>query len=629
MANSATRALGLAAAAVLVLTVLGAPTEARAAVTGAGGQFVAKLYTEALGRAPDASGWSSAMQAIQATDCAPAYLRDLARGVYTSAEFDGIGYDSASKVLALYRGVLNREPDGGGFTNYYNQLNANPGLWPAVVDGFVFSSEFANLRPAICGGGSYGFGASGVLDLPTGGGGFPGGSAAALQAALNATPPGGTVTLAERAVVRVDQPITIPPGVSLTTSGAPAPRAYARMGRLVRMNAFGDAMLKLSSGSQLRGVWVDGRRGAVGFNQPAMNVQTFGGDNVVVDTNRFSEPAGWTNFQALGTFEGFRCGSEWVRWNLITAYVPSHAGGWTDGLSIACENTVVEANHILDATDVSIVVFRAYPAVQRSVVRWNTALNAGNSAYGGYVADGLTGVGAVQSFAGTAFDVSGSFPDDSGVGGILRDVFTMGARPIANLNSLRFGDPAHPKTRHLVAGVVGGLTVAVVLIILSPQVWPGPDGEGSPVSLTNPAIISIPAGFLFCFLGTMLSREKSDPSSYHELYVRSEVGLGAAHVRRIQLGPVVGVAEVLVGQPGEGVAAFDGDGVGWGWVVAGIVGRHDQPPANIDGVVIGREGATVGLAAADVERVDLPPAAAVADRSATRRPRRSATRPGS
>ena len=404
MANSATRALGLAAAAVLVLTVLGAPTEARAAVTGAGGQFVAKLYTEALGRAPDASGWSSAMQAIQATDCAPAYLRDLARGVYTSAEFDGIGYDSASKVLALYRGVLNREPDGGGFTNYYNQLNANPGLWPAVVDGFVFSSEFANLRPAICGGGSYGFGASGVLDLPTGGGGFPGGSAAALQAALNATPPGGTVTLAERAVVRVDQPITIPPGVSLTTSGAPAPRAYARMGRLVRMNAFGDAMLKLSSGSQLRGVWVDGRRSAVGFNQPAMNVQTFGGDNVVVDTNRFSEPAGWTNFQALGTFEGFRCGSEWVRWNLITAYVPSHAGGWTDGLSIACENTVVEANHILDATDVSIVVFRAYPAVQRSVVRWNTALNAGNSAYGGYVADGLTGVGAVQSFAGTAFD---------------------------------------------------------------------------------------------------------------------------------------------------------------------------------------------------------------------------------
>ena len=45
----------------------------------------------------------------------------------------------------------------------------------------------------------------------------------------------------------------------------------------------------------------------------------------------------------------------------------------------------------------------------------------------------------------------------TGVGGILRDVFTMGARPVANLNALRFGEPAHPKTRHLVAGVVAGI----------------------------------------------------------------------------------------------------------------------------------------------------------------------------
>ncbi len=45
----------------------------------------------------------------------------------------------------------------------------------------------------------------------------------------------------------------------------------------------------------------------------------------------------------------------------------------------------------------------------------------------------------------------------TGVGGILRDVFTMGARPIACLNALSFGAPEHPKTRHLVAGVVAGI----------------------------------------------------------------------------------------------------------------------------------------------------------------------------
>ncbi len=45
----------------------------------------------------------------------------------------------------------------------------------------------------------------------------------------------------------------------------------------------------------------------------------------------------------------------------------------------------------------------------------------------------------------------------TGVGGILRDVFTMGARPIACLNALSFGDPENPKTRRLVAGVVAGI----------------------------------------------------------------------------------------------------------------------------------------------------------------------------
>ena len=45
----------------------------------------------------------------------------------------------------------------------------------------------------------------------------------------------------------------------------------------------------------------------------------------------------------------------------------------------------------------------------------------------------------------------------TGVGGILRDVFTMGARPVANMNALRFGDINAPKMRHLVKGVVAGI----------------------------------------------------------------------------------------------------------------------------------------------------------------------------
>ena len=45
----------------------------------------------------------------------------------------------------------------------------------------------------------------------------------------------------------------------------------------------------------------------------------------------------------------------------------------------------------------------------------------------------------------------------TGVGGIMRDIFTMGARPVANLNCLRFGSPSHHKTKHLLSGVVAGI----------------------------------------------------------------------------------------------------------------------------------------------------------------------------
>ena len=53
----------------------------------------------------------------------------------------------------------------------------------------------------------------------------------------------------------------------------------------------------------------------------------------------------------------------------------------------------------------------------------------------------------------------------TGVGGILRDVFTMGARPIALLNSIHFGEPKHPKTKSLLNGVVLGSVVMVIVLV--------------------------------------------------------------------------------------------------------------------------------------------------------------------
>ena len=85
-------------------------------------------------------------------------------------------------------------------------------------------------------------------------------------------------------------------------------------------------------------------------------------------------------------------------------------------------------------------------------------------------------------------------------------------------------------TTGAVCGVVLGVVSAIVLIILSPKVWPGADSEtGTPLpfTLANPGIISIPLGFLGCWLGTMLSTERATERSFTELFVRSETGLGA------------------------------------------------------------------------------------------------------
>lgn len=72
------------------------------------------------------------------------------------------------------------------------------------------------------------------------------------------------------------------------------------------------------------------------------------------------------------------------------------------------------------------------------------------------IGDGLACVFKMESHNHPSF-IEPTQGAATGVGGIMRDVFTMGARPIALLNALRFGDPAHPRTKSLVRGVVAGI----------------------------------------------------------------------------------------------------------------------------------------------------------------------------
>jgi len=86
----------------------------------------------------------------------------------------------------------------------------------------------------------------------------------------------------------------------------------------------------------------------------------------------------------------------------------------------------------------------------------NVLQGPGENAGAVSIGDGLAVVFKIESHNHPSF-VEPHQGAATGVGGILRDVFTMGARPIANLNSLRFGSFDHPRTRFLVGGVVSGI----------------------------------------------------------------------------------------------------------------------------------------------------------------------------
>jgi cation/acetate symporter len=91
-------------------------------------------------------------------------------------------------------------------------------------------------------------------------------------------------------------------------------------------------------------------------------------------------------------------------------------------------------------------------------------------------------------------------------------------------------------TTGAVVGIGVGLISSLVLIILSPPVWPGPDSEGSPFPLQYPTVVALPLGFIGCWLGTVLRPGHTGERSFSELLFRSETGLGAEGGQAVEVG---------------------------------------------------------------------------------------------
>lgn len=477
--------LGAALAVVVIAAVL-APASAAQATTKIPDQFIAKMYTEVLGRAPDPSGWAHHRSSFVGTGCDAASLAGKVREFFSTAEFASRGYDDAERVLVAYRAVLNREADITGFTDRVTRMGTGTSF-TTVVDELLGSPEFASLATRICDPAAtgYGFDDSGLpLDLPNAGSGFRG-TQAQLQAVLDATPAGGTVTIARHTVVRLTTSLFIPAGVKLTTAGSPSAQSYASMARLTREPGWTGPSVQLVGGATLDRVWVSGARGREsGWDRDRASILMLGGTGTSVVSSRLSEPSGASSLRSAGAGDSLPCTDNLIRGNLITSYTAEFTTiRQADGLSVGCEDTLVEGNAVIDATDVAIVLFPVSATVpQSSRVTGNTVIHAGIRAQGSIAVDSLFGATgdapgtSSRSFAGGSIDANTLW---MGEGVTAQIAISVGGRPWYGANGLTFtggsvtgntsaGLPVRAATAIAISGALGttvsGNTLTATLI---------------------------------------------------------------------------------------------------------------------------------------------------------------------
>jgi hypothetical protein len=415
-------------------------------------QWLAKLYTEALGCAPDQRSYAQSREFVQANGCELTTLRSIAVAFLTSREFLQRPYNDAERLLVLWRIARESEPEPRQFAIQLAALRSHQQRWDQLVRSFFDATGFGPAVPRLCAGQLYGWDpARPVIDLPIAqargdtvhrgrcGGGvhrdrsrrmlphrkpctlwLGDGTGAELQSALDDATPGQTVWLAQGAVIRVDGPVTIPPDVQLETVGAPKPSAYAAMARLVRTKTTGQPIVVVSSGATLASVWVDGQRSNqhVGIDHDSINIEVFGGSGLTtIRDDRIGNPAGWSNMVVSAGAGMSSSAPLSVTGNLFTGYstkfhyyetaatnnIQTNQFGFADGVSNTYGNARIAYNQMVDVTDVSFVVFKdsGTPSHQHSIVHDNTIVNAGNSGWAAFTVDPLYPETGTFDFSGT------------------------------------------------------------------------------------------------------------------------------------------------------------------------------------------------------------------------------------
>ena len=365
-----------------------------------GAQFVGKLFTEGLGRGPSANEYLYYIQQIELYGCTKETLADITEQFFTSVAFRELRLAPEYEVMAVYRAVLSRDPTLDEVADYATRVATEKavGIALSLIDG----EEFAGLLPAIIEGPYY-WGKNNIKYVPNGTKTI---TATQLTVMLREAAKGSKIVeLDPGTVVLASNSVIIPEGVTLTTKGNPS--HYTMQARIIRSHNTNMRMVVCNENATLSHVWVDGNRSAFkedelpGGNGTA-NIGMLGNDAKCINC-RTNGSTGGTNLFGADGFEGL-----YIANNLVTAYETTHHSSWADGITVASTNCIIEHNTVVDATDVGIILFRFvssdHSEPQNSIVRNNTIINLGNSAYAGIDIDAWNHQGATQNFTGTLFE---------------------------------------------------------------------------------------------------------------------------------------------------------------------------------------------------------------------------------
>ncbi|MGH8976554.1 MAG: hypothetical protein ACRDV7_00660, partial [Acidimicrobiia bacterium] len=406
-------------------------------------QWIAKQYSELLGRSPTAAEWTASVAAFEsASRCSADSLSDMGRDLAGSDEFaasypEQTPLDKAQRFTAVIRATLSRDPHQDDWDELFVPYREGEDSWPQVLDAVYGASRFEDaLVPAICDGlePAYGFGAEGndyepPVDLRELSDDGASRTQQQLQDAIDAAGAagGGTVELAPGELIRIggaengDRQLVIAPGVTLTTAGAPGTRQYARMGRLVPNGPNATicvekvcsnvAMVRVAPGGGLTNVWVEG----TGLDAAAFKIAAIesSGSSDAQPTrlvgNRVSVPArDGVGIRARGfSLSGEPCTAEVIADNLVTGYASAQSfdgrgqAMWSDGIAVGCESARVTGNQLIDISDAGIVLYGSFNRAlasmraQTSSVSGNQLLSAGLP---GHVALGFDAIGECSAF---------------------------------------------------------------------------------------------------------------------------------------------------------------------------------------------------------------------------------------